>query len=365
MDYENIQNGNNAFALLSKYRGAVMGIAAICILYFHEWIPLTATPPEGTFHLFHFLEEYTHRIFFFGVDIFLLLSGIGLTFAIRKESLLRFYCRRLRRVLPPFLTVAVIRCCTEKWDAPSFFGNISGFNFYAKSIYSFLWFVPAIITLYLLFPLYDKLFEKANNKVLFTGGVLMVWLLATLLVRDKMRPDLFGFTNRIPVFVIGILFGYLTQRRAAFVLTLRNCLFLLVALFLGLYLAYLANFRGVGLIVPVGNCCLPNCLIAVSLPFLIAKLLDVMERRLSRFGRIVVKILSFFGSFSLEFYCVQEWFANVMIPKLREHGLSDFLINIVLFLMVTVIAWSVSVLFNSFLRLFEGKKNHNQIGKTI
>ena len=129
---------NNAFQLISKYRGAIMGFAAICIIYFHEWIPVIPAPSEGSFSLFYSLEQYINRITFFGVDIFFLLSGIGLTFAINKESLPKFYYRRIRRILLPFLAVAIIRGVLEKWDLALFLGNISGYNFYAKSMYSYL-----------------------------------------------------------------------------------------------------------------------------------------------------------------------------------------------------------------------------------
>lgn len=133
--------------LISKYRGAIMGFAALWILFFHEWVTLFVNNQVGVN-----IEGYLKRIGFCGVDIFLLLSGIGLTFAIRKGNVLTFYYRRIKRILLPFLVMAIIRCALEKWPIIEFWKNISGINFYTKSIYSFLWFVPAILTLYLFFP---------------------------------------------------------------------------------------------------------------------------------------------------------------------------------------------------------------------
>lgn len=130
--------------LISKYRGAIMGFAALWILFFHEWVTLFVNNQVGVN-----IEGYLKRIGFCGVDIFLLLSGIGLTFAIRKGNVLTFYYRRIKRILLPFLVMAIIRCALEKWPIIEFWKNISGINFYTKSIYSFLWFVPAILTLYL------------------------------------------------------------------------------------------------------------------------------------------------------------------------------------------------------------------------
>ena len=343
----------NGFLLLSGYRGAIMGIAAIWILVFHEWMQVTVNPEDGSFHLINFLERYIKAIGFCGVDIFLLLSGIGLTFAIKKESLLKFYYRRLRRILLPFLTIAVIRWRLEHWDFKIFLGNISGVRFYRESMYSFLWFVPAIVTLYLLFPLYYKLFCKAKDKIMFTAGTITLWMLITLLVRDKMRGDLFGFTNRIPVFVIGVLFGWMTQNRKEIIFTLQTWIHLLITLSLGLYLAYISNFFGYGLIVPVSNCCIPNCLIAVSFPFLVSKLLHILERNTVRFGKGLAKVLGFFGAFSLEFYCVQEWFSGIMIPKLTERGWTHLGINLAIFVMVTAISWAASMVFKYFWKLVE------------
>ena len=83
--------------LISKYRGAIMGFAALWILFFHEWVTLFVNNQVGVN-----IEGYLKRIGFCGVDIFLLLSGIGLTFAIRKGNVLTFYYRRIKRILLPF-----------------------------------------------------------------------------------------------------------------------------------------------------------------------------------------------------------------------------------------------------------------------
>ena len=113
--------------LISKYRGAIMGFAALWILFFHEWVTLFVNNQVGVN-----IEGYLKRIGFCGVDIFLLLSGIGLTFAIRKGNVLTFYYRRIKRILLPFLVMAIIRCALEKWPIIEFWKNISGINFYTK-----------------------------------------------------------------------------------------------------------------------------------------------------------------------------------------------------------------------------------------
>ena len=350
MDKNDIRK--NGFQLISKYRGAIMGIAALWIFFFHTWTLMSVAPKEGSFNLIYSLELYFKRIGFTGVDIFIFISGIGLTFAIKKESTLTFFYKRLRRIALPSLVIGIILGITQNQGLAEIIRNISGYNFFTKDIYSFLWFIHAIIIFYILFPLYWKLFGKAENKILFTTNLILIWLIITLLVRDSLRYDFFGFTNRIPIFLLGILIGYLTQKYKDAAFSLNIYVTLTIVLSVGLYLAYLANFKKMKLIVPCGNSFLPSFLIASSLTFLIAKLLEITERHFPRFGKVVVTILSFFGSISLELYCVQIWFIE-WESIFRLIGWPAYLINLLMFLCTTTVAWIMSVLFKSFWELVE------------
>lgn len=345
-------DSRNGFLLVSKYRNAIMGIAALWILAFHAWIPVTPVPTPEHFNVLGFLERYIKIIGYCGVDIFLLLSGIGLTFAIKKGSILRFYYRRLRRIILPFLVVSVFLWRVFGWSTLEFIKHISGYNFYFVKADGTMWFVFAIVALYLFFPLYYKLFSKASNKLLFTGIAIAIWLVISLILQNIMRTDLYGFTNRIPVFIIGILFGYITQNKKEIVFKAWTYILLVIILVTGLYLSYLTTLQNFYLILPVGNCFLPNLLIAVSLPFLIAKILDLAERHLSLFGKVLVTVISFFGTFTLESYCIQEWFIKI-IPDLMNDGISIHLINLGMFFVINATAWVASVLFKYFWELVE------------
>lgn len=353
----------NGFLLLSKYRTAIMDFAALWILFFHVWEPLIPYTFNPVLYIFVYLEHFNKRFGFAGVDIFLLLSGAGLTYAIKKESVPVFYAKRMRRVLPPYLLLAVIRAIFEKWSILDFIRNVSGYNFYTVHIFSFLWFVPAIITFYLFFPLYFKLFSKAKNKLLFTCCVILIWMLITFGVRDIMRIDLFAFTNRIPIFVVGIYFGYLSQNHKEIVFKKWIYLLLLIILLLGLYLAYLYNYTSFHIFVKQGNTFLPPFLIAISLPFLLAKLLDILENRVLILERILNVTLSFFGAISLELYCFQDWFEK-STPYLQYFGVPDIAINISLILISIATAWVCSKLTKFFLQELPGLiKNRKKIEK--
>lgn len=316
----------NGFEILTKYRGAIMGIAALWILFFHEWQPVMTAGTKIAEY-----ESYIKRIGFCGVDIFLFLSGIGLVFAIGKGSILSFYYRRLKRVYLPFLIVALIRFFIESWQPAILRDYVLCVSFYKVSMYSFLWFVPAILTLYLFFPLYYKLFEKSADKFLFTASAFLIWFMLTMLFRDKMRNDLFGFTNRIPVFLFGIYAGHLTKTRKE-PFNRSTWIMLVVTLVTGLYSAYLANFIGIGFIVPVSNCCFPNLLIAVSFPFVVSKGFDLLCSipKIGIVSKAIVKVFAFFGLFSLELYCVQEWLSGILLGNIADR--TPMFKNVMIFL---------------------------------
>ena len=136
-----------------------------------------------------------------------------MTYAIAKYRVTTFYKRRIVNVFLPFLVTAIVMAFVQHWSFSDFLKNTFFVNFYMDSIYSFLWFVPAIFTFYLLFPLYYKVFARTQSKVQITVCLLLIWVLVSVALRDIMRPDLYGFTNRIPVFIVGILAGWMLQNK--------------------------------------------------------------------------------------------------------------------------------------------------------
>ena len=333
------------FSLLSKYRTVLMGIAAIWILIFHEWNCIF-----GAFPILGGVERFVKRIGFCGVDIFLLLSGMGLTFSIKKNRRIgSFYCKRLKRIVLPFIFMALIKWGFGDWTFYEFLINITGFKFFTETIYGFLWFVPAICCLYFIFPFYWKLFEKAENKFLFTICSIEIWLIASLFLREILRVDLWGFTNRIPVFLVGILFGYFIQKTNTdsfgYLETKINMLIVCITLGLGLYLSYLTNYKNLYIVVPVSNCCIPTLLISSSLPFVVVEIFELMAKIdiLKDIRKVIIVILSFLGEMSLEIYCVQEWL-GLKLVSLMEGRFSSIWINFIVFGAAIVCGWLLHIL---------------------
>lgn len=324
---------DDTLALINRYRSPVMGFAALWIVFFHLWQPLFS---GGAPSVLFYAENVTKRLGFEGVDIFFLLSGMGLTYSVGKHSLGEFYLRRLKRLAFPFAAVAVLRAVCERWGWRAFFFVVSGANFFAGNMYFFLWFVTAIAVLYLLFPLYWRLFSRARSKPAFTLAVIAVWYVLSLALAGILPGNKYGFTNRIPVFLTGVLLGWCVQndvrlpsRRAA-----AGIAAVLTAA--GLVLSFLCNFRGLELLLPQSNCCLPDFLTAIGLTALLAELFALLDK--ARAARWINRALAFIGGLSLEIYCVQEFLGGRTVDALTGR-VPDIVVNISVLVAVTASGW--------------------------
>lgn len=347
MEQNRKKQNTDLLTMSSTHRRGVMGIAAIFVYLFHKH---TLIFSEG---LLSVLEYRCQKILFFGVDVFFLMAGLGLTYAIRKEKLFRFWYKRLKRIAVPFFVIGVITAFMENWDAATVFGNLSGYYFYTKTMYSFMWFFPAIATLYLLFPLYHRLLRLSGSALVFTGIALCLWLLGSLLLAEPMkaigRSEFFGFTNRIPVFLIGVLFGELAHERKLKA-SLPVWILLVLINALGLYLAHLTTFKKMPLLVPVPNCCIPNILLAVSSVFLLAGIFELLSR--VRIGRLIEKAIGLLGLISLELYAAQR-ITKIKWAEALPWGNSVVLKNLTTFLITLAAAIALYWLNRGFWALVE------------
>ena len=116
-----------------------MGFAALWILIYHEWqlLSVTWSPP-------YYAERFIKDIGFIGVDMFLLLSGMGLSYAVRKYPLGEFYKRRYLRLILPVLTAGILRVFISRWPLGYFIKCLCGISFLTGDVTAFIWYVYAI-----------------------------------------------------------------------------------------------------------------------------------------------------------------------------------------------------------------------------
>lgn len=196
---------------LSEYRSQLMGIAAILILICHA----NGNGVE--------MPAILKRLFTFGnygVDIFLLLSGMGMYHSLEKaktinQSIGSWYKRRFIRILVPYTLIAL-----PYWlyvsiaDNSSFVGfieNFSTLSFWTK--HQGAWYVALIIPLYLLSPTIYRLCRKN------VGIATMLFIIAALtmlpfisLPNNAIINNIVFALSKSPCFFVGFLTGILIKR---------------------------------------------------------------------------------------------------------------------------------------------------------
>jgi hypothetical protein len=136
--------------IISRRRTELMGFAAIWIAVLHGplWfrtVPLSLYKASG----------------YCGVEMFLFLSAFGLYYSYhsRKTTAVEFFRRRLMRLLPAVIAVSLFSMIVMNnkiWNMLSCYWLL-GF-FWRKDVTA--WFLPAIIVLYAVSPLYLKYFNR-------------------------------------------------------------------------------------------------------------------------------------------------------------------------------------------------------------
>lgn len=184
---------------ISKYRSEIMGIATLWVMLFHF---------RANMHIAPF--DYLSSIGYGGVDIFLFLSGFGLYCGFSKcKSNKEFYLRRFIRVYPLYLFVIIIHSVLlHKFNPLNMLMKSIGLGYFIPLVSnaSYEWYVPTIMLFYLFFPLIYKLL---NVNMLKWGGYLTgLGLILTGILILIHKGTIILTTSRIPIFVIGSVFGY-------------------------------------------------------------------------------------------------------------------------------------------------------------
>ena len=137
--------------------------------------------------------------------------------------------------------------------------------------------------------------------------------------------------NRVPVFLLGALFGWIAQSGEKRTDRKKAVSFSALALLGGLAVEYICSVYGTKLLVPMPTVFLPAILVGVPLVLLLAAVFEKTGGG---------KILGFFGGISLELYCLQEVMGDYFLP-LFSRFLPPILVNIAFFALVTVSAWGL------------------------
>lgn len=167
------------------------------------------------------------KLGFGGVDIFILLSAMGLAMSLgkRKQDYTSFMSRRASRVLPAYYVVMVpytlflIFQGRAVWS--TLIWNTTLLYDWVQPIGAFNWYISSAMTFYAITPMCFRAYAALqpateepggrrgqSRRLLFVGtGVLISMAACQVLMHDGYW-DRLGFMYRVPVFLIGLLLGF-------------------------------------------------------------------------------------------------------------------------------------------------------------
>lgn len=192
-----------SYAGLSKYRSELMGVAMLWVMLFH------AVDLEPPIPLFHEIRAAG----FGGVDIFILLSAMGLAMSLdrREQEFIPFMARRARRILPAYYVVMVAYTLFSiaRGTAPlsALIWNATLLDYWVHSIGAFNWYVSGIMLFYAITPFCFKKLKKAAHRELWVAaGVVLGLAVCHIMMADGYWNHM-DFFYRVPIFLVGLLMG--------------------------------------------------------------------------------------------------------------------------------------------------------------
>ena len=282
-----------------KYRNFLFGFAAVWIVFFHIRA-MVGTPRTG------FLRELL-SLGNIGVDIFMFLSAVGLSYSIEKNSLKEFYKNRFLRLWVPFILICVpyymwrdsaTGITLERIHC--FILDTTAINFWIKAKVPF-WYVSLATAMYLFYPLMYKIYRK-DKRNLFVVGILCV-ALEIFLVEKGIYTYSEKALSRIPIVLTGIYMSDMIKENRE----IKNWhLILSGIIFIGM--TYVKNNLPYSV-----NIMYDRFIYGIITVPMIILITWFMERiRKIKVGEGIYKFFCFFGGFSLELYLVHNGITRIL-----------------------------------------------------
>ena len=307
---------------LSKFRSEIMGIACLWVILHHnafDWP--NALAPLKRFALYGNL----------GVDMFLLLSGVGLYFAWQKKPALGdFYARRFLRLLVPYVLIAVPYWAWRDLylGKGDFLMDVFQISLPLKGIIS-TWYIPAIAVMYLFYPLIARFLFSGDRwtRTVILCGAVMLGCLGCYYKNIEIYDNCEIALTRSVIFIIGCALGKSVRDGEAL-----PSHYPALAL---LWIILNAIFRR---LVPIGAVWIRFSYIPLCLSVCVV-LIWALER-LENFAGLR-KLLRFFGERSLELYLTHVLIRNIFyhyvpVKQWDRWGILTYAAVLILSLIVSI-----------------------------
>lgn len=297
---------------LSKYRNVLMGLQIILIIIFHFAVDGYYVRDSRIIYLFY---KYIRSS---GVDIFLLLSGLGLYFSWKKNpDVKQFYIKRYTRVLIPYFLVAVpawiwldIFCLNKGWGA--FIQDVFFLSFFVEQTRWF-WYILMICLCYWVFPYIFRVIESAVDKtsaqlrVLVLCGTSTLVLVMLQLYHNDLYSNVSIAVSRIPAFIVGVLIGKAVYEKLT--VPKRHIWIMLVLAIVIAWPLQMITRKIVG----VYSLAFLNYALTLLFVMILVRLSSCRSGILVMMHNLIAGTLGWFGKYTLELYLI-----HVMVRKIMK-----------------------------------------------
>lgn len=339
----------NYILLLSKYKLELMGLAAIFVAIFHCY---EFSMP----HINQYIGLVLRRLNI-GVDIFLILSGIGVFVSLANDNnIVSFYKKRFIRSIFPtiILTIIYIFVNNTIFDTNNslaqYVYRIFGLSFWFDGD-RIIWFIALITLLYLISPILYNLSQ--NHKLLLA---LRLCTFSAIILNFYLCYQQYSFYQKTEIaigrllpFILGCYFGEQLideSKTADNIYTKKAYEDILFIITLGVFFLLLSTITSKPtrtVLYRMGSVA-SSAIISILFCYFMDK---------SNFNHLK-NVLKFFGNISLEFYLILVFIRYIWI----DLSINNNLINATkLFILSTILAYMWKITYCKISNLFFARKN--------
>jgi len=191
------------YRVLSKYRSELMGAAMLWVMLFHAQDLKLGIPPV----------DLILNAGFGGVDVFVLLAGVGLVHSLmaREQKFLPFMARRCTRILPGYYVVMVgytlFQIVRGAAPASTLFWNATLLSYWVRAEGAFNWYVTGILLYYAMTPFWLGRLKASRRREWLTAGAVAFGLGLCRYLLDNGGWHYQDVAYRLPVYLLGLLLG--------------------------------------------------------------------------------------------------------------------------------------------------------------
>ena len=307
---------------LSKYRSVLMGLAILWVTWHHSSVRIDFLPIGNS--VFAFLKQVGYS----GVDLFLLISGMGIYNSLEKNSISKFIKNRVVRIIPVWWINLLITVLFKQFvfqismSKLEILGFATFTGYWLNMSYQGNWYVYAIMLFYLISPVFHSLIKGSKKKLSMCIILVIVSIIVSIPFFNDEKLIVF---SRVPIYIVGM---YISASLRNSAIKKKHWIALISAFAFGLFLLIICYKFFYAYLWLYGLWWYPFIIIAPTLLLLIAKCIDNFQC----FLRPLLFVLSILGKSSLEILLVSSFlftnFSKLSICIINNRITSIFVVII-------------------------------------